>query len=79
MSVVRRQPSCNSWQRKEPSDCTLFHVSAVVSNDSDAALALGTSAACVIGDSNTRVEKAIADLNVALEPGGCPWTIWPIV
>ncbi len=40
-----------------PSDCTLVHVSAVASNDSDATLALGTSAdtdgflaACVIGD-----------------------------
>ena len=56
-----------------PSDCCLVHVSAVASNDSDATLALGTSAdtdgwlaACVIGDSNTPVEKGIADFDGAL-------------
>jgi hypothetical protein len=56
-----------------PSDCTLVHVSAVASNDSDATLALGTSAdedgflaACVIGDSQTPVEKEIADFDGAL-------------
>jgi hypothetical protein len=56
-----------------PSDCTLVHVSAVASNDSDATLALGTSAdtdgflaACVIGDSATPVEKEIADFDGAL-------------
>ena len=64
-----------------PSDCTLVHVSAVASNDSDATLALGTSAdtdgflaACVIGDSNTPVEKAIANFDGALltDPGSQP-------
>jgi len=56
-----------------PSDCTLQHVSAVSSNDSDATLALGTSAdtdgflaACVIGDSGTPVEKAVSDFDGAL-------------
>jgi hypothetical protein len=58
---------------KVPSDCTLLHVSAVASNDSDATLALGTSAetdgflaACVIGDSSTPVEKEIVDFDGAL-------------
>lgn len=56
-----------------PSNCTLVHVSAVAANDSDATLALGTSAdtdgflaAAVIGDSNTPVEKAITDFDGAL-------------
>ncbi len=56
-----------------PSDCTLVHVSAVASNDSDATITLGTSAdtdgflaACVIGDSATPVEKGIADFDGAL-------------
>ena len=56
-----------------PSDCSLVHVSAVSSNDSDATLALGTSAdtdgwleACVIGDSSVPVEKGIADFDGAL-------------
>ena len=56
-----------------PSPCTLVHSSAVASNDSDATLTLGTSAdvdgwlaACVIGDSNTPVEKGIADFDGAL-------------
>jgi len=56
-----------------PSDCTLVHVSAVASNDSDALITLGTSAdtdgfleSCVIGDSATPVEKAIADFDGAL-------------
>ena len=47
-----------------PTNCTLIHVSAVASNDSDATLTLGTSAdtdgyvtAGVIGDSNVPVEK----------------------
>jgi len=56
-----------------PANCTLNHVSAVASNDSDATLALGTSAdtdgflaAAVIGDSNTPVEKALANFDGAL-------------
>jgi hypothetical protein len=56
-----------------PSPCSLVHVSAVASNDSDATMALGTSAdtdgflaACVIGDSNTPVEKQRADFDGAL-------------
>ena len=56
-----------------PSPCSLVHVSAVASNDSDATMALGTSAdtdgflaACVIGDSNTPVEKERADFDGAL-------------
>jgi hypothetical protein len=60
-----------------PSDCTLLHVSAVASNDSDATLALGTSAdtdgfltACVIGDSGTPVEKDAGDFDGALVTGG---------
>ncbi len=64
-----------------PSPCTLLHVSAVASNDSDATITLGTSAdtdgflaACVIGDSNTPVEKEIADFDGALldDPGNEP-------
>lgn len=46
-----------------PCDCTLQHVSAVASNDSDALLTIGDSAdadeyvtSAVIGDSNTPVE-----------------------
>ena len=53
-----------------PSDCSLVHVSAVASNDSDATINLGTSAdvdgfleACVIGDSATPVEKELADFD----------------
>ena len=57
-----------------PFNCTLKHVSAVASNDSDATLAVGTSAdsdgfltAFAIGDSNTPVEKeAISDFAGAL-------------
>ena len=57
-----------------PFDMTLLHVSAVASNDSDATLAVGSSAdtdgyitAGVIGDSNTPVEKeALADFDGAL-------------
>jgi len=56
-----------------PGPCSLVHVSAVASNDSDATLALGTSAdtdgflaACVIGDSNTPVEKERGDFDGAL-------------
>jgi len=56
-----------------PSNCTLRHVSAVASNDSDATLAIGTSAdtdgflvACVIGDSAVPVEKALANFDGAL-------------
>lgn len=56
-----------------PSNCTLVHVSAVASNDSDATLAIGTSAdtdgflaACVIGDSATPVEKDVGDFDGAL-------------
>jgi len=51
-----------------PMDCQLVHVSAVASNNSDATLALGSSAdtaaylvAAVIGDSNTPVEFAKAN------------------
>jgi hypothetical protein len=64
-----------------PSDCTLVHVSAVASNDSDATMAIGTSAnddgfleACVIGDSSTPVEKAVADFDGDLlsDPGSEP-------
>ena len=56
-----------------PSDCSLVHVSAVSSNDSDATITLGTSAdtdgwlaACVIGDSSVPVEKGVADFDGAL-------------
>lgn len=51
-----------------PSNCTLIHVSAVASNDSDATLNIGTSgslseflAASTIGDSATPVEFEWAD------------------
>jgi len=51
-----------------PMDCTLLHVSAVASNDSDATLAIGTSddtdeflAAAAIGDSQVPVEKTRTD------------------
>jgi hypothetical protein len=47
-----------------PCDCTLLHVSAVASNDSDATLTIGDSSdadeylkSCTIGDSGTPVEK----------------------
>jgi hypothetical protein len=50
-----------------PCDCSLLHISAVASNDSDATLKIGTSAdddtylaACTIGDSGTPVEKVLA-------------------
>ena len=56
-----------------PSDCTLVHVSAVASNDSDATLALGSSAdtdgyltATAIGDSGTPAEFERADFDGAL-------------
>ncbi len=56
-----------------PGPCSLVHVSAVASNDSDATISLGTSAdadgflvACVIGDSNVPVEKERADFDGAL-------------
>ena len=56
-----------------PSNCTLVHVSAVASNDSDALITIGTSAdadgflaSCVIGDSNTPVEKDLGDFDGAL-------------
>ena len=56
-----------------PSPCSLVHVCAVASNDSDATMALGTSAdtdgflaACVIGDSQTPVEKERAEFDGAL-------------
>lgn len=56
-----------------PSDCTLRHVSAVASNNSDATLKIGTSAdddgfltAAVIGDSGTPVEFELADFDGAL-------------
>jgi len=49
---------------KLPCDCSLVHVSAVASNDSDATLKIGTStdddaylAASAIGDSNVPVER----------------------
>jgi hypothetical protein len=51
-----------------PMDCTLLHVSAVASNDSDATLAIGTSSdtdefltAVAIGDSQVPVEKTRTD------------------
>ena len=47
-----------------PCDCTLLHVSAVASNDSDATLTIGDSSdadeyltSCTIGDSGTPAEK----------------------
>ena len=56
-----------------PSNCTLVHVSAVASNDSDALITIGTSAdtdgflaSCVIGDSATPVEKEVGDFDGAL-------------
>ena len=57
-----------------PFDCQLVHVGAVASNDSDATLAVGTSAdadgyitAYAIGDSGTPNEKqALSDFNGAL-------------
>ena len=56
-----------------PSDCTLLHVSAVTSNDSDLTMKIGTSAdddgylaACVVGDSATPVEKDLGDFAGAL-------------
>ena len=56
-----------------PGPCSLVHVSAVASNDSDATLTLGTSAdtdgyltACTIGDSNVPVEKERGDFDGAL-------------
>ena len=61
-----------------PSDCTLVHVSAVASNDSDATLALGSSAdtdgyltATAIGDSGTPAGFDRADFDGALlsDPG----------
>jgi len=61
-----------------PSNCSLVHVSAVSSNDSDATLAIGTSAdtdgyltAAVIGDSQTPAEFELADFDGALlaDPG----------
>jgi hypothetical protein len=51
-----------------PHDCRLVHVSAVSSNDSDATLAIGTSAdtdeilaAATIGDSQVPVEKTVSN------------------
>ena len=63
-----------------PFDCQLVHVSAVASNDSDATLAVGSSAdtdgyitAGVIGDSNTPVEKeALTDFAGALAANQYP-------
>ena len=56
-----------------PSDCTLLHVSAVASNDSDALITVGTSvdpdgyiASAVIGDSNVPVEFDLDDFDGAL-------------
>ena len=56
-----------------PGPCSLVHVSAVGSNANDAEISLGTSAdtdgfleACVIGDSNTPVEKERSDFDGAL-------------
>jgi len=56
-----------------PSACSLAHVSAVASNDSDATLAIGTSAdtdgyltATAIGDSGTPAEFGQADFDGAL-------------
>jgi len=63
-----------------PSDCTLVHVSAVAGNDSDATLAIGSSAdtdgyltATAIGDSNTPVEKeTLSDFDGALADSQYP-------
>ena len=63
-----------------PFNCTLVHVSSVASNDSDATLAVGSSAdtdgyitAGVIGDSNTPVEKeALTDFAGALASNQYP-------
>lgn len=56
-----------------PAGCSLEHVSAVASNNSDATLMLGTSAdadgykaAAVIGDSGTPVEWGLANFDGAL-------------
>ncbi|MEW5870728.1 MAG: hypothetical protein AB1894_15755 [Chloroflexota bacterium] len=56
-----------------PFDCTLIHVAAVASNDSDATLKVGSSVdddgyltAAVIGDSGTPVEKGRSDFIGAL-------------
>ena len=56
-----------------PSNCTLLHVSAVASNDSDATIDLGTSADTdgyldgkTVGDSATPAEYDLDDFNGAL-------------
>ena len=56
-----------------PSNCTLLHVSAVASNDSDATIDIGTSADTdgyldgkLVGDSNTPAEYDLDDFNGAL-------------
>jgi hypothetical protein len=56
-----------------PSDCSLVHVSAVASNNSDATLKIGTSAdddgyltATAIGDSGTPAEFDLDDFDGAL-------------
>lgn len=56
-----------------PSNCQITHVSAVASNNSDATLAMGTSAdtngflaAIAIGDSNTPTEFDLDDFDGAL-------------
>lgn len=56
-----------------PSNCSLIHVSAVASNDSDATIKIGTSAdddgflaAVAIGDSGTPVEFDLDDFDGAL-------------
>ena len=53
---------------KVPHDCTLEHISAVTSNDSDATLAVGTSddtdeilAAATVGDSQVPGEKTVSN------------------
>ena len=57
--------------------CTLVHVSAVTSNDSDATMELGDSVdpngflvACVVGDSQVPVEKEWGDFDGALVDAG---------
>ena len=63
-----------------PVDCTLIHVSAVASNDSDALLTIGDSAdadeylvSAVIGDSNVPVES---DGSVFVDTDGNTHTLY---
>ena len=58
-----------------PYDCSLLHVSAVATNNSDATLKIGTTSdddayltACTIGDSSVPVEKVAADFVGTADP-----------